>query len=132
MATIHLKFIRQQSKASLFILLYFDQQKASLLSAEQPKSSLVSKEQDPSASPKVLPPPTFQVHNDNFFVTTLPFFYAQTINFLQILQLWPSGEHNLNSSNWMRREIGLSCEEEGGRAIAEGRKEQKWNSKIGN
>ena len=66
MATIPLKFIRQQSKAALYILLHFDQQKASLFSAEQPKSSLVSKEQDPRASPKVLPPPVFQVHTDYF------------------------------------------------------------------
>ena len=62
-ATIPLKFIREQSKAALFILLHhFDQQKASLLPAEQPKSSLVSKEQDTSASTKVLPTHTFQVN----------------------------------------------------------------------
>ena len=67
--TIPLKLIWQQSKTTLLLLFHhLKQQAISLLFVENPKTdllSLVSKEQDPSASAKVLPPPTFKVNTLN-------------------------------------------------------------------
>ena len=67
--TIPLKLIWQQSKTTLLLLFHhLEQQAISLLFVENPKTdllSLVSKEQDPSASAKVLPPPTSKVNTLN-------------------------------------------------------------------